>query len=358
MRRVIFTSFVFSVAMLFAPGAFLPLRAQINAWGYSVGFEYFLDNTEFKRSNLTQDQTLSAVRLSPALQLNWGEGHGFVAGFTALRHTGSTAFVDDMQPVAYYRFERKDQRLFAGLFPRSEALKGYSDFFFQDSIAYFRPMLEGLFWQWGKTDASFLNLWLDWTGRQTASTREAFWLGASAGWRRGVFFTDFRSSLHHFALTASAVPGQRVCDYALTELSLGLRKEKLGPFENVLVSFGSLAGLERERNVSGNTHLPVGMIGRLQLGFRRIGSDNVFYFGAPRMRLYPKLGNAFYWGNPFLRASSYFRSKLYWDVFRSDALHLQIASRFHHSELQWFFEQLLVLQLNLNRWWKKRFRTP
>ncbi|MDR1584746.1 MAG: hypothetical protein LBS07_01030 [Prevotellaceae bacterium] len=320
-------------------------KAQSLEAKWRVGFDYFFDNTEFESSTLTDDRTMSAVRLSPEAEFSWSGKHHLFAGFSALRNTGSRSFADHVTPLAYYLFKEANVQLYAGIFPRNELLSNYSDFFFQDSVRYYVPAMQGIFWQMGKRDDSFFNLWLDWTGKQSPVQHESFFLGASAYKKFNLFFLDFQSYLFHFAKTLPPNDGQHVCDNALLQLSAGLKWNKLSVFDDVILSAGGLAGFERERNVEGQTYMPIGLVLRAKADFWKLSVDNRLYLGDKRMNMYGKFGSALYWGNPFLRDNLYFQSRLYWQIFQTDVLKARLASHFHYSEAQWMFEQVFTLQV-------------
>ena len=323
------------------------LAAQLSKPEWKVDFDFFFDNTEYARSTLTDDQTMAGVRLSPELGLSWDNGHAIFAGVSGLKGFGSPNTLDKISPIGYYRFSKSQMQFYAGIFLRKELLSNYSDFFFQDSINYYVPTMQGLFWQLGSTEASFVNLWLDWNGKEDPTTHETFFAGISAQKKMNLFFVDFQSYLFHFANTKPRTPGFNVCDNGLAQLSTGIKLENRSVLDNFLFSAGVLAGFERERNVENQTHTPLGLVLRLKIEAYRLGIDNKLYIGDSRMKMYEKFGSGLYWGNPFLRSDYYLQSRLYWNIFNRDTVQGKLSAVFHYSEGKLMCEQVLTVRVSL-----------
>ena len=165
---------------------------------WNANLNYFFDNNEFAKSTITKDQTMNGVRFSPEFGLSWDTSHSFYAGADLLKISGSQKTIDKVDLIAYYQYHTNKSYFQAGAFPRNKLLSNYSDLFFQDSIQYFHPVMEGLFWQLNSKNA-FFNIWLDWNGHQTALNRETFYIGSSAHKSLGNLFIDFQSYMYHFA---------------------------------------------------------------------------------------------------------------------------------------------------------------
>ncbi|HLP04733.1 MAG TPA: hypothetical protein VK152_04810 [Paludibacter sp.] len=315
--------------------------------GWKAGLDYFFDNTEYARSTLTKDQTMTGVHFSPEAVLSWDSVHHLSAGVDLLKTAGSVNMLDAVRPVAYYQYKTASTNFYAGAFPRSAVLSNYSDLFFQDSVAYYRPTLEGIFWQRGNAEG-FFNLWLDWNGHQTAINHETFFVGASAHKKWGHAFTDFQSYLFHFANTNPPVPGFHVCDNALAHWSAGFDYSNQTGLDTLLVAAGVLAGFERERNIPNSTYLPVGIVVRANVDYSGFGVQNTLYAGNPRQLIYGKYGNELYWNNPFLRAGFYLQSKWYLQVIRNRFATGRLNLNLHFSEGRMMYEQVFTLRATLS----------
>lgn len=325
------------------------LYAQKPLWNMNAN--YFFDNTEYAKSTITKDQTMTGVHFNPELGLTFDSVHSIFAGGDLLKVAGSDKFVDYIEPVVYYRYHTPKSTFYAGVFPRSELFFNYSDLFFQDSVAYFKPTVQGIYWKAG-TPNSFFNLWLDWTGHQTATVRETFFVGASAHHKFGLMFLDFQSYMFHFADTRPMNPTYSVCDNLLAHFSVGVDYSNQTGIDTLLLAAGVLAGGERDRSVVNGSYFPVGAVIRLNAEYKGFGTQNMLYYGDSRDVFYNKYNNALYWNNPFLRSGFYFQSKWYLDVIRSQSVNGKLSMNLHFSEGKMMFEQVFTLKAMLNNFAK------
>ena len=336
----------------FLLGLFIPFSLQSQVLKGELGLNYFFDNTEFSSSTLTIDQTMKGVHLIPGVAVEWDKNNSLHGGTDLLNISGSQKTIEKIDLVAYYQFQSRKTLFRAGSFPRQNILSNYSDFFFKDSIRYFRPNLQGLFWQ-VSNPTSFFNLWLDWTGHQTATQRESFFIGASANKRQHLFFADFQSYMFHYANTAPRNPEYHVCDNLLAHLSAGVDLTSLTQLDTLMFAVGILEGFERERGMDNMTFTPSGLVVRNEIEYGKVGVSNTLYWGDARMKLYEKHGWNLYWSNPFFRSGSYFESKWYWNMLKNSYVNGKLAMEFHVSEGKVFFEQLFTLSASVDKLLKK-----
>jgi len=321
------------------------LLAQTFQW--KAGLNYFFDNTEYAKSTITKDQTMTGVHFSPEIGVKWDSAHSIFVGGDILKTSGSQNIIDIAHPIAYYQFKKNNLSFVAGAFPRSELLSNYSDLFFQDSINYYRPTLNGFFWNVGKKNSNF-NLWLDWTGFQTATQRETFFIGASAYKKAGLFFADFQSYMFHFANTRPFTPTFNVCDNLLAQMSVGANYSNENGLDTLLFSVGVLAGVERDRGLASGTHTPLGAVMRLNAEYYGFGIQNTLYAGNPRNIFYSNYNTGMYWNNPFLRSGFYLQSKWYLNVIRSQFVNGKLSMNLHFSEGKVMFEQAFTIKALLD----------
>lgn len=324
--------------------AHFSLLAQDFQW--KAGLNYFFDNTEYAKSTLTKDQTTTGVHFSPEIGMAWDSVHRIYVGTDLLKTSGSQNILDAIHPIAYYQYKTSKTSFYACAFPRSEILSNYSDLFFQDSVSYYRPTLQGLFWQHGNQN-SFFNLWLDWTGHQTALNRETFFIGASAHKKLGHYFTDFQSYMFHYANTNPRNADFHVCDNVLAHLSFGIDYSNQSGLDTLLFAVGILGGIERERGPD-QTYSPVGLVLRGNAEYSGFGTQNTLYIGSPRQLFYERYGNEFYWNNPFLRSGFYLQSKWYLEVIRSRFVNGRLSMNLHFSERKVMYEQVFTIKASLN----------
>jgi len=320
---------------------------------WKAGVNYFFNNTEYDRSTLTQDQTMNGVHFSPEIGMSWDESHAIFGGVDALKISGTKGFLDKIDFTAYYQYQFDNVKLKAGAFQRADLLSNYSDFFFQDSVLNFRPIMQGVFWQVG-APKSYFNLWLDWVSHQTAVDREAFYVGASAHTSYRKLFADFQSYMFHYANLNPSNPTLHVCDNALAHISLGYSYSNKHGLDTLLLAVGMLAGFERDRGMGDAGYVPIGAVLRANVEFRGVGLKNTLYVGDARMIMYDKYGANFYWSNPFLRSKSYLQSKLYVNVISNRWIDGKLGVNLHFSEQKVFYEQSFSAVVLLNSFSKSK----
>lgn len=315
---------------------------------WNTEFDFFFDNTEFAKSPLAIDQTMAGARLTQEIGWKFDKKHYVYGGVDVMRSLGGHKFIDDIHLLAYYQLKDKNTLFKVGAFHRHDLLDDYSDFFFQDSVAYYKHTMEGIYFKKGD-DKQFVKLWLDWTGLQSETERESFFIGASAYKEFGrLFFADLQSYMFHYATTRPNQTDMSVSDNLLGQLSAGVRYSNTKGLNDLLFSAGVLAGFERDRKAMDDYQTPVGLVVRANVDYMGFGMENRLYYGQKRMALYEQYGNALYWGNPFLRSDLYFQNKIYWKLLDTKYVTGQLALRTHVSEGKAFFEQLLTVNVSIN----------
>lgn len=327
---------------------------------YNTEVHFFFDNNEFSKSNLAIDQTMAGVTLTQEIGWKFDDKHYIMGGVDAMKSLGGHQVLNDIHLLAYYQLKDENTLFKVGAFHRHDLLDDYSNFFFQDSVGYYKHTMEGAYFLKGN-EKQFIKLWLDWTGLQSEEDRESFFVGASGYKEFGKYlFADFQSYMFHYATTRPNITYQTVVDNVLGQFSVGAKysNEKIG-LNNLKLSVGVLSGFERDRINMDNYGTPIGGVARLDANFRGFGTENLLYYGQERMVMYHKYGNQLYWGNPFLRSKSYMQNKLYWNFLDNDHVKGQIAARAHYSEGKFFFEQMLTVSAHINNYHpKKKVREP
>ena len=328
------------------------LFSQDFKWNTELNF--FFDNTEFAKSKFAIDQIMAGVVLTQELGWKFDEKHYIMGGVDAMKSLGGTKIFNDFHLLAYYQLKDENTLFKVGSFHRHDLLDDYSSFFFQDSVSFYKHTMEGIYMMKGD-EKQYLKLWLDWTGLQSATERESFMVGASGFKKIGkLFFADFQSYMFHYATTRPNLRGLTVTDNVQAQLSAGFHYANSHGINNLLVSAGVLSGFERDRVDMNNYGTPTGGVVRLDFDYRGFGTENLLYYGQPRMALYYRHGNNMYWGNPFLRSSSYLQNKVYWNFLSTDFVKGQLAARTHFSEGKVYFEQLLTLSASINNYRPKK----
>ena len=316
---------------------------------WKLGYNYFFDNAEYGSSSYSQSQTLHGMNLMPEIGLKLDSRQTIYTGVNLLKIVGSPSFTNGQDFLAYYQYKTPSVKFRAGSFPKEDMFDKYSEFLFKDSIRYFRPVMQGLYLKINNRHNDFLNVWLDWTGYGSKDIRESFFVGASGLKRHGVLFGEMQSYLFHYANTTPTNESFNVCEQFQMQLSVGASYSNMTGLDTLQFAIGGLIGLERDRGVKKDFDKPIGLTMRFNVEYNGLGTDNMAYFGNPRMSFYDKLGSNLYWGTPFLRDKSYIESKWYARLIKSDRVNAKIGLNMHLTERQLFFQQTITLSVNINK---------
>lgn len=266
----------------------------------SVNFHGFVDNREYSKSNRFSP-TYFGARFSPELGLLIDSAHRFRIGANALKQFGAKDFIDKVDPVIYYQYQKEKHAFYIGAFPRLELIDDYPIALLSDTLNYFRPNIEGMFYQY-QTKNFKQNIWIDWTGKQTDTDRETFLFGLSGKYQPGLFYISHYAYMFHNALSAISPPEQHLEDNGAVQLQLGLDFGKRTFLDSLTVSAGPIISIERTRNVTG-IQTPKGFITYLYAGYKQFNLKNTFYAGE---------GHQLINGDVFYSAKQYDRLDLGW----------------------------------------------
>lgn len=260
----------------------------------------FVDNREYAKSGRVS-QTIFGARFAPELGFLIDSTHRIRVGVNYLKEFGSTHFSDKIDPIIYYQYQDKKHEFFIGAFPRLGLIDKYPRALLADTLNYFRPNLEGMFYQYQKNNFR-QNIWIDWTGKQTETNRETFLFGFSGKFSAGKFFISNDAYMYHNALSANSPPNQHLEDNGAVQVQLGLDFSKQTFLDSLSISAGPAVSIERVRNVS-DLNTPMGLITYLHLGYKKVSLTNTFYAGE---------GHQLINGDAFYKSKQYDRLDIGW----------------------------------------------
>ena len=333
------------------------------AWG--VDFYSFIDNTEFAGCKYQNDQTMTGVRVMPqvGVALNARQKHRTAAyrlmvGASATERFGEDGEIYDVDPLAYFSATsgRSATSFYLGAFPRA-LLGEYSRALMQDSITYFRPVINGalLHMTADRYSHPYFDLFLDWTGMQSKERRETFMIGWQMGIaptmrrREGLFFLRHSGTMYHFAKTLEPPANQFIHDNLTTVTQVGMDLSKSRRFESfneLSLSFGYSLEAEDDRGI-GKWYLHNAVMGELKVDWNRIALHSTCYAGKGQMRYYAAHGNSLYWSDPAFRADFYDRTDLLVQCISKNYISLRADIVMHIFNSGVYMEQALILSANL-----------
>ena len=318
--------------------------SQVPFW--HAGLFTFFDNNEFGKSAVKIPQTMAGVMIAPEIGLVWDSVHRINTGVNLMHEFGSPDFSGKVYPTAYYDYSSKPFMFIMGAFPRSEVLDKYPRLFFQDSVSYYRPNMNGIFCQYGKENYH-IDLWLDWTGRQSFSDRETFFVGISGRYNTGMLYAQHFSYMYHFAGRMNPVFNEALHDNCLFLTSAGIDLSEKTFFDRLEANAGWVLGLERARADNTGWIAMHGLLIETKAEYRFAGLFNTFYQGRGQMYFYNNHDIDLYWGDPVYRARTYNRTDFYLCFLNKKTLNLELTYSLHILEGRVYHEQLLKVRVNL-----------
>ena len=290
---------------------------------------------------------MSGVQVAPEFGLRRDSLHLISAGVNLLHEFGSSYQADKLYLTAYYEFNRHPFRFLMGAFPRDLVLDKYPRIFFQDSIGYYRPNINGIFWE-VHSEENYLNLWLDWTRQMSETVRETFFMGVSGRYARGIFYLQHFDYMFHFAKTSDPLNTEALHDNGLLLTSAGINLSDRTLLDILDINAGWAAGAERARADNTGWIINNGLLMEAKLGYKFISIFNTLYIGEGQMAFYNDHSNFLYWGDPIYRAGNYNRTDLKISFIRNSRVNLDLTYSLHFAEGNVYHEQILKAAININ----------
>ncbi|MCH5244686.1 MAG: hypothetical protein J1F29_07300 [Lentimicrobiaceae bacterium] len=322
-----------------------PVQAQHFEW--SADAKGFFDNGEYANIDNSLSKTMYGFRFSPQVGLSYKDFSLFV-GTHLQTSFGSPKYLDKVSFIGYFQYKTEHHLFRFGAFEREEVLPNYTNFFIRDTFQYFRPNMTGLFYKLsGKNN--FISLWLDWTGAQSAVTREAFFAGLSGEQRYKWFFAQILGYYYHYANTKPRSGDEVVHDNGLGQAGIGIDFSQYAKrLYAARFSANFMMGYECKRDHITPVKMPVGLVLDLHLRYWRFGTRTLYYYGQERFTVPTDNYSLTYWGNPLLRAKSYLQSQWYCVLFENDFVNAYAAAVFHVQGNKFGSQYVLRLNVNLN----------
>lgn len=287
---------------------------------YDVLFHGIGDNREFF-SGKAESQTILGERTSFVIGTTLDEHHEFRVGLSHLFEFGSE--IGDQKPklTAYYHYSDEKKEFYFGAFPRM----GLIDFplaLITDTFLYYRPNIEGFYgkynWDWGHQSG-----FVDWTSRQTDTTRETFMAGFSGKMRHKSFFFQNYITLFHYAGTALQVEGEHIQDNLATSFFLGFDLDQLFHLQKSYVRLGMLSSKFRERGVTDGYINSNSMLAEFYGESKHFALRSTWHLGD---------GHRITNGDRFYDVDNYLRTDIYWKFINSEHVEGRFNLSFHLIE--------------------------
>ncbi|MBN2611218.1 MAG: hypothetical protein JXB00_06645 [Bacteroidales bacterium] len=303
---------------------------------WQAGFHGFFDNREYF-NEYTNDQTMFGARVSAGAGFAIDANNRFRAGLNYLYEFGSKGELIAPDITLYYHAEKGPLKFLLGAFPR-KGLISQPKILLTDTLEYYRPNTEGMFIEYEKGLFRH-NVWIDWTGRQSANKRETFLIGATGHIGSDLLFYEHNLLMYHYAAPAVPIPDDHLRDNGGITAVLGTNLSSWLPLDSMVLSSGIAFSYDRLRNVY-DARTPVGWYSELHLAHKGFGLHGTFYTGDAHTLLY---------GDRFYTSTSYQRLDLSYTRSKGSLITGRLQFSFHFVPGALDFSQQFVVYINLEK---------
>mgnify|MGYP001060452274 CR=1 FL=1 len=311
------------------------LNAQYFQW--EAGQITIVDNREyFNEFQVPQSILGSRAYALAGFQLD--SSITFNAGFSHFQEYGSMELSPYTDLILYAKYQSELFDLWGGLFPREGKIDQYPLALFYDTINYYRPIMEGLYFNFHHNGFT-QSVWVDWTSRQTATERETFLFGMDARWEKNIFFAGYYFYMYHFAGPGIPLPNDPLRDNGAFNGKIGIDLSNKLFMDSLTFSGGWLVSLDRFRGQS-DWDTPSGFLANFYLARSFIDLRGTVYFGD---------GHDLVWGDAFYRANSYLRLDPGIRIFESKYGYAKMIFPIHFIAGTIDFQQQLFFALSIHK---------
>jgi hypothetical protein len=272
---------------------------QAQDFKWKAGYFGFMDNREYF-NKYVNDQTIFGSRISGALGFSVNGNNTIMAGADFLYEFGSKGNLQVPDIILYYYGSRKNLDFYLGVFPRYHKINMPMALMI-DTFQYFRPNIEGSLLSFKSSSFSH-NIWIDWTGRQSFSRREAFLIGFSGLLKKNMFLYRHHFIMSHLAHSMLNLPEEHIRDNGGYSLMLGLDFSSLIHLDSLTLYAGFLGSYDRIRGVY-DFRFPFGWIGEMDAVYKGFGLHATIYSGESQSIF---SGDGFYKSTFYSRADAFY----------------------------------------------------
>lgn len=281
--------------------AFFAIMAGVNTLmaqelRYGVDFVTLFDNTEYAGMTEQKSETLFSSRLTPKASLNWDKSNNLVVALDLTKDFGdSTNVLSSKELQLYYNYSAEQVKLFAGIFPRAQMRGLGSDIFFDRAHRFYHNRLSGvLARKESASGASFIEFAMDYNGKRTFDTREAFELMTAARYAERALYMGYDIMIGHYAKDYNPATEDDVVDNFIVAPYLGV-DFKVGDMD---VDFGVryVQSVQRDRSMENIFECPKGVEGYVAMRYNGLTVENRTYCGEALYTYYGRYGRDLYHG--------------------------------------------------------------
>ena len=315
---------------------------------YGVGFVTLFDNTEYAGMEHQWSETLFSARLTPKVKLCWEEGNELVVASDFTRDFGhDTDFVSKTNIQFYYGYTAPQVRLLAGIFPRTEMRGLRSELFFDHYYRFHHNTLSGvLARKESPTRASYIEFAMDYNGKRTETTREAFAIMSAGRYGERAAYLGYDLMLGHYAKDYDLTTNDGVVDNLILTPYLGVKGESYD------LGVKYVQSVQRDRVNENEWVCPMGVEFYASREFGRFKLSNVTYLGEAPFVYYKRYGKDLYHGLQYYASSSecFYEAVTvnYREYFANRSVMLDIGITIEGDGVAWGTRQWLCVSVMLD----------
>jgi hypothetical protein len=269
---------------------------------WNIGFHGFFDNREYY-NGYANDQTIFGSRLFAQGGIAVNNNNRIMAGFNYLYEFGSKGDLIAPDIMVYYKGNKGPVTFYLGAFPRRELIN-HPFFLLSDTLNYYRPNVEGVFFEFRKP-WGFGDIWIDWTGRRSPTKQEQFIIGGSGYLQKGIWFYKHHFIISHFGLPEDATVFDHIRNNGGLTAVLGLDLSSKTMLDTATISTGLALSYDAIRNLY-NRETVYGWYSELDLFYKGFGIHGTCYLGENQTLLY---GDSFYSSRSYQRIDMFYLSQ-------------------------------------------------
>jgi hypothetical protein len=268
-------AFMLGITLCYSPLVMGQFSYHTKWFGFADNREYTTEYAQYLGQGKSLSQTFFGFNLQPYVEYNLDSNSMFAAGVNLIYNYGDNYSIKP-QLVAYYRYKNEHYKFYMGSFNRM-GLMNYPLALISDSVYYVRPNIEGAFIEAGG-HRNFQNIWIDWTGHSTDSTREAFLAGTSGRVSLHDVFIDNYFILHHLSHTTISDSAMHLHENGGGYLRVGYNFSRLTGLDSCTLTAGYIQYFDRLRTVY-EWKTPGGIMLEASARYKRIGAEYIYFKG-------------------------------------------------------------------------------
>lgn len=317
--------------------------------GYEMKLENYFNYFPYSEKGFkTYRELYQSAFLLESEMIKIEENHHINMGFNVIKNWQTKRFLDRIDVIAYYKYEKNDWSFRMGLFQKENYLDKYPRLLFSEEVIRQKPILNGFLLE-KKYESGYVNLWLDWTGFDHKVSKESFFVGASGGYDKGIFYLRHYNYLFHWLELLdpeNANGAVSVKDNLKSLTSVGLQYEDKNQSLKAKMALGYVFSFERDRGTN-LSEAPMGFLWEVEGAYQWFSVKNTMYLGKDQAVFYERYGDFLYWGDTY--KNEYNRTDFAFNFIKDNRYEVYFEHSIHHIYQKWVHQNKVCLSVYLSK---------